>query len=280
VSRLGVLIFFASSTIAACMDAPSFVLDEGASTSVSPTTPVRGEGDDTMVLIGATTLPTQGTLAPSAPGREDEGKKGNGKDAGDGKPVDEADAGAPAPSGAGTSVPAFWIDVHEVSARAYAACVAGGQCTTAGSERDCTVGVAALGDHPANCVSIDQARAFCASRGKRLVTNDEWTAAAAGAQLRPYPWGAAAPSSVLLNMKGEDDGWKTTAPRGSFAEGQSPDGVADLAGNVAEWVDLAGGNVTRGGSFADDDVGALSSLGVRTANGPDAKVGFRCAKDE
>jgi formylglycine-generating enzyme required for sulfatase activity len=81
-------------------------------------------------------------------------------------------------------------------------------------------------------------------------------------------------------MKGDADGWKSTAPIGSFPEGRSPLAIADLAGNVAEWVDLAGGNVTRGGSWDDDDVAALSSLGVRTAGGPDARVGFRCARDE
>lgn len=266
--------------IAACLDSPTFVLDE-STTSTSPTTPISGEGDDAMVLVPATTFATQGTLSPNAPGREDDDEKrgNNGKDAGGKPPLGETDAGAPTPSQATTSVPAFWIDVHEVTARAYAACVADGKCSAAGTERDCTVG-AGLDDHPANCVSIDQARAFCASRGKRLVKNDEWTAAAAGSELRPYPWGTVAPSSVLLNMKGDADGWKSTAPIGSFPEGRSPLAVADLAGNVAEWVDLAAANVTRGGSWDDDDAAAVSSLAVRAAGGPGAKIGFRCARDQ
>lgn len=294
---LPLLLVFASSTIAACLDEPTFVLDE-STTTASPTTPISGEGDDAMVLVPATTFATQGTLAPNAPGpgpgrENDDDKKGNGKDAGGqgggggggsegggGKPpAGETDAGAPAPSGASTSVPAFWIDVHEVTARAYAACVADGKCSAAGTEPECTV-AAGLGDHPANCVSIDQARAFCASRGKRLVKNDEWTAAAAGAELRPYPWGAAAPGAALLNMKGDADGWKTTAPVGSFPEGRTPLAVADLAGNVAEWVDLASANVTRGGSWDDGDAASVSSLAVRSASGPDAKIGFRCARDQ
>ena len=282
-SRLRLLILLGSSTSAACLNSPTFVLDENT-TSVSPTTPISGEGDDTMVLVPAMTFATPGTLAPTAPGREnDDEKKGKGKDGGGGggtPPIDEGDGGAPAPSGATTSVPAFWIDVHEVTARAYAACVAEGRCSAAGTERDCTVGAAGLEDHPASCVSIDQARAYCASRGKRLVKTDEFTAAAAGSELRPYPWGVTAPGAVLLNMKGDADGWKTTAPVGSFPEGQTPLAVADLAGNVAEWVDLAAANVTRGGSWDDDDAAAVSSLGVRAAGGPDAKIGFRCARDE
>ena len=257
----------------ACLDEPTFVLDESA-TTVSPTTPVSGDGDDAMVLVPATTFPTQGTLAPNERG-DDERDNENANENSDkrGKDGGEADD----PPAALTTVPAFYLDVHEVSARAYAACVAAGACTAAGTERECNVGTE-RGDHPANCVSADQARAFCASRGKRLPTNDEWTAAAAGADLRPYPWGAAAPSLSLLNMAGDADGWKSTAPRGSFSAGRTPDGVADLAGNVAEWVDVSGANVTRGGSHADHDVTAVHSLAVKTVNGPDATVGFRCAK--
>jgi formylglycine-generating enzyme required for sulfatase activity len=277
----------ASCSLVACIDAPTFVLDE-STTAVSDTRPVSGEEeDDAMVLVPATTLPRQGTLSPNAPGRggkdddddDDDDKKGKGKGGGDDGGGADDEAAAPAePSTASVSVPAFWIDVHEVSARAYAACVAEGKCTPAGAEPECTV-AAGLGDHPVSCVSIDQARTFCVSRGKRLVRNDEWTAAAAGAELRPYPWGADAPSSTRLNASGDADGWARTAPVGSYPAGRSPQGVADLAGNVAEWVDVAGANLTRGGSHADDDVGAVSSLAVRTATGPDATIGLRCAKD-
>jgi eukaryotic-like serine/threonine-protein kinase len=283
---------------AACIDAPTFVLDEQA-TSVSPATPVSGDGDDAMVLVPATALATQGSLSPSAPGPSEQGEKGDGKgkgpDAGGGGGGgggggSETDAGVPAPSGSTTTVPAFWIDILEVSARAYATCVSEGKCTAPGAGEGCTV-VSGLDDHPANCVTIDQARTFCAARGKRLVKNDEWTAASAGAQQRPYPWGADAPSSAYLNacgtgdcgglaMYGEADGFARTAPRGSFPAGRTPEGIADLAGNVAEWVDLAGANVARGGSYADDAVAAVSTLSVRTFAGAAPTIGFRCARDQ
>jgi eukaryotic-like serine/threonine-protein kinase len=264
VPRARLLVVFASS-IVACLDSPTFVLDE-ATTSVSSTTPE----DDAMVLVPATVLPPQGALLPKDDDDGEKKGKGGGSAPETGSP--------PEPTEPTISVPAFFIDTYEVSARAYAACVGDAKCSAAGADRDCTVAVG-LGDHPVNCVSLDQARAFCAWRGKRLVRNDEWTAAAAGAELRPYAWGSAAPAPTLLNMAGEADGWKRTAPRGSFPAGHSPDGVADLAGNVAEWVDVAGGNVTRGGSHADADVAAVSSLALRTVAGPDAAVGFRCAKD-
>ena len=64
---------------------------------------------------------------------------------------------------------------------------------------------------------------------------------------------------------------------------QLPDVVqarAYFAFNVAEWVDVSGASVTRGGSFADDDVASLSSLSLRAVSGADVTVGFRCAKDD
>lgn len=238
-----------------------------------------------MVLIPATTLPAQGALAPRAPRRDeekgasDEAKKGKGPGSGDDEPAEQPEQPDEKPaSNPTTTVPAFRIDVHEVSARAYAACVSEGKCTAAGTGAGCTI-EAGLEDHPVTCVSIDQARAFCAARGKRLLRNDEWTAAAAGAELRPYPWGSASPAATLLNMGGEADGWKTTAPRGSFPEGRSPQGVADLAGNVAEWVDVTGATIARGGSHADVELAAVSSLALRTSAAIDATTGFRCAKD-
>lgn len=76
------------------------------------------------------------------------------------------------------------------------------------------------------------------------------------------------------------DGFIATAPRGSFVDGRSPEGVWDLAGNVAEWVDVTSGNVTRGGSFADSEVAAVNALSVKTVSGATPNVGFRCARDE
>lgn len=305
-SRFVVLVL--ASLAGACISQPSFVLDESDTTS--PSTRVSGEGDDEMVLIAATTFPSAGALAPNAPGGgggddDDEGEKGKGRGRGGAGGGDDggnpgggnpgganADAGTPPtpppPAATTTSVPAFWIDTREVSAASYSTCVRAGGCSQAGADAGCNL-AGALGAHPANCVTIDQARAFCGWRGKRLVRNDEWTAASAGAQLRAYPWGNDAPSATRLNacgsecgaraMYAEDDGYAQTAPRGSYPAGRTPEGVWDLAGNVAEWVDLAGTSVTRGGSFTDFDPASVSAAGIRPVNGAAVTVGFRCAKD-
>lgn len=272
----------------ACIAEPRFDLHDGEpETAGGRTVPVSGEGDDAMVLIPATVITAPGDLAPSTPEKSDGGereKRGKGKDAGTPEP-----SAPPAPSPSET-VSAFWLDVREASAAAYDACVRAGACTAPGSEPGCTL-AAGLGAHPINCVTLEQARGYCAWRGKRLPRNDEWTVASAGGTGRPYPWGVDAPSFERLNACGsecsapsmypQDDGYPRTAPRGSYPLGRSPEGVFDLAGNVAEWIDLSGASVVRGGSFDDVDVAAVSAMAARTVpvGGASVAIGFRCAKD-
>ena len=274
----------------ACIADPHVVLHEDDATGGGRAVPVSGDDDDAMVLVPATVIAAPGSLAPNAPGNGDDddkgGKKGKPKDAGAPEPSDDP----PAPSASETTVPAFWLDVREVSAAAYGACVRAGACRAPAADDGCTL-AAALGTHPINCVTLEHARAFCVWRGKRLPRNEEWTAASAGSTGRPYAWGIDPPSSERLNACGAEcgapsmfpssDGWARTAPRGSFPLGQSPDGVLDLAGNVAEWVDLGGASVVRGGSYEDVDPAAVGATSVRAVapGGASPVIGFRCAKD-
>lgn len=148
-----------------------------------------------------------------------------------------------------------------------------------------------LEGHPATCVTLEQARTFCRWQKKRLPSSAEWTAAAAGAARRTYPWGDSAPESDRLNACGTEcssqgmfassDGQKGTAPVGSFPKGASPEGALDLAGNVAEWVESTADGVVRGGSFEDVDVASVSSTSTRDVGAAATlpSVGFRCASD-
>ena len=89
-------------------------------------------------------------------------------------------------------------------------------------------------DRPAY-VSHDEASAYARSVGKELPSEAEWHRAALGTHNgseRTYPWGAETPSARHGNFDFER--WDPV-PAGSYSEGNSDFGVADLVGNGWEW---------------------------------------------
>jgi formylglycine-generating enzyme required for sulfatase activity len=144
----------------------------------------------------------------------------------------------------------------------------------------------------ASAMTRDEAAAFCASRGGRLPTEDEWMAAAASAASSPrrYPWGdtGAVCRRAAWGLADGPCARAGTGPDtvGAHPDGDSPWGLHDLAGNVAEWVaadarkpDIG---VVKGGSWRSSLATDLR-VWSRTELPPDARdtrVGVRCAYSE
>ncbi len=143
---------------------------------------------------------------------------------------------------------AFWIDRTEVTNAQYRKCVEAGICE---KPSICDWGAptyddGSKADHPVVCVDWNDARTYCQWAVKRLPTEAEWEKAARGTDGLLYPWGDAFDGRLVnfcdincqLERKNEDwdDGYTNTAPVGSYADGGSPYGAWDMAGNVWEWV--------------------------------------------
>jgi formylglycine-generating enzyme required for sulfatase activity len=207
------------------------------------------------------------------------------------------------------TVSTFLIDRHEVTVKQYAACVAAGACaepvvTKKAATAECNWARNGRDDHPINCVTWEEADAYCRWKGARLPTEAEWEKAARGTDGRLYPWGnepATCEHTVMPDPQNRAGcGRKTTWPVGSKPKDESPYGVRDLSGNVREWVadfydekyyqrsptkDPKGptkgwARALRGGSWEVHD-----TLHMRAANRyrfqPDFRfhgAGFRCAK--
>ena len=138
-------------------------------------------------------------------------------------------------------------------------------------------------DHPSRpvvWVNWHEAKAYCDWAGCKLPTEEQWEAAARGKEGRIYPWGPEDPVEHRANYN-RNVGAPT--PVGMFPDGDTPEGVADMAGNVWEWTRTDFNNdskCVRGASF-DDGAGDLRAA-TRDRFGPDdwyVILGFRCVRE-
>ncbi|HSN03764.1 MAG TPA: SUMF1/EgtB/PvdO family nonheme iron enzyme [Nitrospira sp.] len=196
-------------------------------------------------------------------------------------------------------VSAYWFDKYAVTNRRYRQCVEAGACPFPKdrSSYDDT----ARGDHPVTNVTWSQARGYCRWLGRRLPTEAEWEKAARGTDGRLYPWGNSDEVFKARAKTVDQQLMKTgTDPVGTMDFAVSPYGVADLVGNVSEWVNdwyaedyyrsapardpqgpVRGSfRVLRGGDSGDRSLELRASYrgwDDMTYWGP--SLGFRCAED-
>jgi eukaryotic-like serine/threonine-protein kinase len=181
---------------------------------------------------------------------------------------------------------AYWIDRTEVTNGMYVLCEAAGECDELYGRY---YGDFAWVDYPVNHVNWNDAEDYCNWVGRRLPTEAEWEKAARGPDGRTYPWGNQDITGNLLNISdnktGLDDGYKYTAPVGSYPNGASPYGALDMAGNLFEHVATNQPGITcigRGGSWSFGEMWARSAVRRYSAcenEEPNIvdKLGFRCA---
>jgi formylglycine-generating enzyme required for sulfatase activity len=200
-------------------------------------------------------------------------------------------------------VQTFCLSVHEVTVGEFKACVDNDVCDAVPNavqrmkplkpaEHEklselCTGGMKEAGDLPLNCVSMDEAKMYCAWRGARLPTEAEWEyAATGGADKLLYPWGMQEPTDERVCWKQKD------GPCESESAGAGAFGLYGLAGNLREWTTTAYAPydkadaaaeemVVRGGSWQSTTAEEISPKrrAKRVPLFKDIDLGFRCAKN-
>ena len=148
---------------------------------------------------------------------------------------------------------------------------------------------------PICLVSWNDAQAYAAAMGARLLHDHEWEKAARGVDGRAFPWGDFF-DSTWCNASNSRASQPWLVPISSNPEDISPYGVRGLAGNLRDWcsndyersgpttIDHSPGTgpfrMARGGSWSSS--GPFCRAAARVVGRPDARTlnyGFRLARD-
>jgi formylglycine-generating enzyme required for sulfatase activity len=132
-----------------------------------------------------------------------------------------------------------------------------------------------------------QAGQACASRGRRLCSEDEWERACGGDQGWLYPYGSTWEKGRCNDAVDPVGDLTRVAGAGAFPGCVSPSGAVDMDGNVSEWVDAAHElspeheRVVRGGTLwvAVYGHGCMARHSHHQDGPTHGDDGFRCCMD-
>lgn len=205
-------------------------------------------------------------------------------------------------------VPEFSMKRTEVTVSEYENCVNQGVCSIpVGEDTSCNWDTRDQNpDFPVNCIQWEQAVIYCSWIGARLPSEAEWEyAARSTGENDTYPWGPESPSCIYAIMTDNNGvagcGTNRTWSVCSKPDGNTGQGLCDMAGNVQEWVqdhhhiDYNGDPPLDGSAWEDNDGiyrvlrgaaydGAFASHFKASFRGNDiptsvrSSIGFRCAR--
>jgi eukaryotic-like serine/threonine-protein kinase len=143
------------------------------------------------------------------------------------------------------------------------------------------------GELPWVYVGWKPAKQACASRGRRLCSEDEWVRACGGDEGWLYPYGDEFEPERCNDTVDPVGDESQKAGGGAFPDCVSPHGVYDMEGNVSEWVDAVHeldperARIVRGGTMWIAVYGhGCMSRHSHHENGPThGDDGFRCCMD-
>lgn len=158
------------------------------------------------------------------------------------------------------------------------------------------------GEYPIIMVNFHEAGELCASEGKRLCDEAEWTFACEGEEATPYPYGYVRDSTACVvdepwhpfnegalrprdgaTAKAEVDRLWQGVPSGSQSRCRSPFGVYDMTGNVDEWThSVREGerpSILKGGYWGPVRTRCRPATRSHDENHMFYQQGFRCCSD-